>query len=111
MCSQRRAFEVSPVEGDQPRRGTRATAPTSAGLFTTTTPARADYVEGSAHIEAINHLTRGLALLKTLADTPERVAEELTLQVTPGVPLGITRGLCVYLDLATALSAGPFMMT
>jgi tetratricopeptide (TPR) repeat protein len=49
-------------------------------------------VERSAHVEAINHLTRGLALLKTLADTPERAAEELTLQVTLGVPLGITRG-------------------
>jgi predicted ATPase len=49
-------------------------------------------VERSAHAEAINHLARGLALLKTLDETPERAAEELTLQVTLGVPLGIARG-------------------
>jgi predicted ATPase len=35
----------------------------------------------SAHVEAINHLTKGLELLKTLPDTPERVQQELTLQL------------------------------
>jgi len=49
-------------------------------------------VERSAHVDSINHLTRGLELLKTLADTPEHAAEELTLQVTLGVPLGIIKG-------------------
>ena len=49
-------------------------------------------VERSASVEAVNHLTKGLALLKTLTDTPERAAEELTLQVTLGVPLGMIRG-------------------
>jgi predicted ATPase len=49
-------------------------------------------VERSAHVEALSHLNSGLALLKTLDDTTERAAEELTLQVTLGVPLGIIRG-------------------
>jgi predicted ATPase len=35
----------------------------------------------SAYVEAVAHLTRGLELLKTLADTPERVQQELTLQL------------------------------
>jgi predicted ATPase len=35
----------------------------------------------SAYVEAINHLTRGLELLKTQPDTPERVQQELTLQL------------------------------
>ena len=34
----------------------------------------------SANVEAISHLTKGLELLKTLPDTPERVQQELTLQ-------------------------------
>ena len=49
-------------------------------------------VERSANVEALNHINRGLALLRTLDDTTERAAEELTLQVTLGVPLGIIRG-------------------
>jgi predicted ATPase/DNA-binding winged helix-turn-helix (wHTH) protein len=49
-------------------------------------------VERSAHVEAINHLNRGLELLKPLAGTSEHAAEELTLQVTLGVPLGIIKG-------------------
>jgi Double zinc ribbon/Adenylate and Guanylate cyclase catalytic domain len=35
----------------------------------------------SAYIEAIAHLTRGLEVLKTLPDIPERVRQELTLQL------------------------------
>src|SRR5262249_34971592 len=31
----------------------------------------------SAYVEAISHLTKGLELLKTLPDTPERVQQEL----------------------------------
>ena len=34
----------------------------------------------SAHVEAIQHLTKALQLLKTLPDTPERTRQELTLQ-------------------------------
>ncbi len=32
------------------------------------------------------HLTKGLELLKTLPDTPERAQQELTLQITLGPP-------------------------
>ena len=49
-------------------------------------------VEHSAHVEAISHLNRGLELLKTLPPTPERAAEELKLQITLGVPIGIIKG-------------------
>ncbi len=46
----------------------------------------------SAYVEAISHLTRGLELLKTLADTPTRVQSELALQVTLGISLMAARG-------------------
>src|SRR4030095_6013057 len=46
----------------------------------------------SANTEAINHLTKGLELLKTLPDTPERTQLELTLQVALGIPLVLTKG-------------------
>src|SRR4029450_4954150 len=39
-------------------------------------------VERSANLEAINHLTKGLELLKTLSVTPEHAQQELTLQIT-----------------------------
>jgi class 3 adenylate cyclase/predicted ATPase len=45
-----------------------------------------------ANAEAISHLTRGLELLKTSPDTPERTQQELTLQITLGMPLMNTRG-------------------
>src|SRR5207245_3325176 len=44
-------------------------------------------VERSANVEAIAHFTKGLELLKTLPDTPERAQQELTLQIALGVPL------------------------
>ena len=44
-------------------------------------------VQRSANVEAIQHFTKGLELLKTLPDTPERAQQELTLQITLGVPL------------------------
>ena len=47
----------------------------------------------SANIEAISHLTKGLELLETLPDTPERTQQELTLQIALGVPLRATKGL------------------
>jgi predicted ATPase len=46
----------------------------------------------SANVEAISHLTRGLELLKTLPDTPERAQRELALQIALGVPLRAVRG-------------------
>ena len=46
----------------------------------------------SANMEAIAHLTKGLELLKTLPDTPERTQQELTLQLALGAPLMATKG-------------------
>jgi class 3 adenylate cyclase/predicted ATPase len=46
----------------------------------------------SAYMEAISHLTKGLALLKTLPDTPERAQQELRLQIALGTPLLATKG-------------------
>jgi predicted ATPase len=45
----------------------------------------------SANVEATSHLITALELLKTLPDTPERTRQELTLQVTLGVPLRATK--------------------
>src|SRR5215510_8461261 len=39
-------------------------------------------IERSANLEAIGYLTRGLEVLETLPDTPERARQELTLQTT-----------------------------
>ena len=49
-------------------------------------------VERSAHVEAISHFTKGLELLKTLPQTPERIQQELTLQLAIGSPLAMTKG-------------------
>ncbi len=49
-------------------------------------------IERSANIEAISHLTKGLELLKTLPDTPERTPQELMLQIALAVPLTATKG-------------------
>src|SRR5206468_2026934 len=46
----------------------------------------------SAYVEAIAHLTKGLELLKTLPDTPERAQQELDLQTTLGPALMVTKG-------------------
>jgi len=46
----------------------------------------------SANVEAISHLTQGLELLKSLPDTPERVQQELALQLSLGPALIATRG-------------------
>jgi predicted ATPase len=48
--------------------------------------------ERSAHVEAIAHLTRGLEVLQTLPDTPERTQQELVLQTTLGPALLATKG-------------------
>jgi predicted ATPase len=49
-------------------------------------------VERSAHAEAISHLTKGLGLLESLSDTPERIQQELTLQVALGASLMASKG-------------------
>ncbi|TMA50719.1 MAG: adenylate cyclase, partial [Deltaproteobacteria bacterium] len=46
----------------------------------------------SAYVEAIAHLTKGLELLKTLPDTPERAQQELDLQLALGPALIATKG-------------------
>src|SRR5262249_39806729 len=46
----------------------------------------------SAYVETIAHLTKGLELLKTLPNTPERVQQELTLQVALGAALFPVKG-------------------
>jgi class 3 adenylate cyclase/predicted ATPase len=49
-------------------------------------------IERSAHLEAMSHLTKGLEVLRTLPDTPERTQHELTLQLTLAVSLMATQG-------------------
>jgi predicted ATPase len=46
----------------------------------------------SANVEAVSHLTKGLELLKTLPDTPERSQHELRLLTTLGPALISTKG-------------------
>jgi predicted ATPase len=46
----------------------------------------------SAYMEAISHLTKGLEVLKALPDTPERVQQELTLQLALGDALVPIKG-------------------
>ena len=46
----------------------------------------------SANVEAISHFTKGLALLQILPGTPERIQQELTLQIILSMPLIATRG-------------------
>ena len=46
----------------------------------------------SAYQEAISLLTKGVELLKTLPNTPERTQQELPLQIALGRSLAITRG-------------------
>jgi predicted ATPase len=49
-------------------------------------------VERSAHVEAIGHLTKGLEVLQTLPDTPERTRHECLLQLALSAPLVSTQG-------------------
>jgi DNA-binding SARP family transcriptional activator/predicted ATPase len=46
----------------------------------------------SAYNEAITHFTRGLALLETLPESPERAQQELALQLALGAPLLAMQG-------------------
>jgi class 3 adenylate cyclase/predicted ATPase len=49
-------------------------------------------IENSAHLEAINHLTKGLESLATLPNTPERARQEMVLLTTLGLALTATKG-------------------
>src|SRR5712692_8297530 len=48
-------------------------------------------IERSANLEAVAHLTRGLEVLATLPDTPERAQQELVMQTTLGPALMATK--------------------
>jgi TOMM system kinase/cyclase fusion protein len=49
-------------------------------------------IERSAHLEALAHLTKGLEVLTTLPDTPERAWHELELQIALGPALMAIQG-------------------
>jgi class 3 adenylate cyclase len=49
-------------------------------------------IERSAHTEAISHLTKGLELLKTLPETPQRLQREVDIHITLGASLLATKG-------------------
>jgi predicted ATPase len=49
-------------------------------------------VERSAHLEAVAHLMRGLEVLATLPDPPERIQQELGLQIILGPALMASKG-------------------
>ena len=51
-----------------------------------------DAIEQSANNEAIQHFTQALELLKTLPDDDARLQKELTLQISLGAPLVMTKG-------------------
>jgi predicted ATPase len=69
---------------------------TEAGLIVQAIPywqqAGQKAIRRSANVEASSHLTKGLELLKTLPDTPERAQQELTLQLALAAPLMATKG-------------------
>jgi hypothetical protein len=46
----------------------------------------------SAHQEALQHFTKGLEVLKALPDTPERIQQELTLQLARNGALTLAKG-------------------
>jgi TOMM system kinase/cyclase fusion protein len=46
----------------------------------------------SAYVEAVGHLTAGMAVLESLPDTPERTQHELGLQTALGAALMVTKG-------------------
>src|SRR5499427_5799938 len=49
-------------------------------------------VERSATVEAVSHFTQALELLKTFPETPERMRQELALQLALGPPLRMIKG-------------------
>src|SRR6058998_883665 len=48
-------------------------------------------VQRSAHVEAIAHLRQGLALLKTLPETPQRLQREVDILIALGASLIATK--------------------
>jgi predicted ATPase len=46
----------------------------------------------SAHVEAVSHVTTGIALLQTLPETPARLQHALTLHIALGAALQIAQG-------------------
>jgi predicted ATPase len=50
-------------------------------------------LDRSAHLEAINHVTTGIELLKTLPETPARTQHAVTLYITLGAALQNAKGL------------------
>jgi predicted ATPase len=52
-------------------------------------------IQRSAHVEAINHLRTGLALLQTLPETPERSRQELLLLIALGASLRATQSFAM----------------
>jgi len=46
----------------------------------------------SAHLEAINHFTTGIELLKSLPETPEHTQHALTMHIALGAALQVTKG-------------------
>lgn len=69
---------------------TEADMPAAAGRFWQQAGQRA--AARSAHPEAIAHLRKGLELLSTLPETPERAARELTCTIALGGSLIATKG-------------------
>src|SRR5262249_10372226 len=49
-------------------------------------------IERSAHVEAISHLTKGLQLLATLPETPQRLQREVDLLIAMGASLLAVKG-------------------
>jgi len=49
-------------------------------------------VQRSAHVEAISHLTKGLELLQTLPETPQRLQREVDMHIALGASLSATKG-------------------
>ena len=50
-------------------------------------------MQRSGHMETISRVTRGLELIKTLPDPPERPKQELDLQATLGLALMAAKGM------------------
>ena len=63
-------------------------------------------LQGSAHAEAVAHLTQGLAVLTTLPETPARLQQELDLQVALGPALRNTKGHATA-EVARAYAPSP----
>jgi predicted ATPase/class 3 adenylate cyclase len=69
---------------------------TEAGLIAQAVPywqqAGRQASDRSAHLEAVNHFTTGIALLQTLPETPALTHQALTLHIALGAALIITKG-------------------